>query len=1498
MLVTLVTLVTLVALLGSLLAVISPPQAAHAEVTGTGGQYVPMPDNARVFSGGTTAGVYKTVKINGVDGLPATGIGAVSVLVTVASASAQGQLVGRPNAADPDTLLMIYGAGVGGNTSNTALLAVGDDGSIRVRTGTTQSTVTVDVTGYYTSTQNGVGAGGFVPMSGTRIANTINGMAVPQGPLTGGGSITFQVAGANGIPANAAAVALGVIVENSGGGAGWVRPYPTGGDKGSGVLNYVSTKGVSTSMTAQVAIGTDGKVTIDTPAGGGTIDVAVDVQGYFMASNPGGGFTPLTGRIIDTRDSTSVASNGSLAIQIAGARGGLPSVEGGLAAVAITLTAVHSGTNGGYAKAWGDGMPEPGASAINYGPTTSTRSTTTIVPVGTNGKIRVKNASTTATDFVVDLQGAYNSLPSGPASTNLTGQRTSATRLPFTISDQTNASVDVGTGNLMVSTAAMSLPGATSSTSIGVSYNSRSSRAANTNTMAANRWQYALAGAGDLTANASGVVYTDAAGTAWQFTPSLALGVGAFTTPAGLQQTLTRVSTSTTNAEYQLKGWTSNQVIHFNLAGQPTSIVDRNKNQTSFNTSDGYGLTTLVSTGGSISADQKTGARVATSSYVNGVQTFTQTSGSSSRAVSWAKSAAGDITTYTDATGKQTTFGYTDGDLTSITAPNGGVTSFTYDSSDRVTQVSQANTTAGSPGTAVTRLSYASDTSTQVADPRSDQNATVAAAKHTTYTLDGNDLVTKTVDPEGRERSKTYNSANNGVATSQVGSAGGVNTGTSTNKFDENNNQSITSSQGGSGSTSTATYGKTSATTYLPSKVTSSSSTSTSVGYDGVGNAITSQSGDDTAVQAKVEYNADGTVKTATAPGNGSNATNYSYDANKQLTDITPPTGTSLGVKHYTYDAFGRVATETDGRGNTTTFGYDNDDRATSTAFSDGTATVTNTYDGNGNQTGQTSATGTITNTYDQQNRLVGTVNTAGGGQVSYGYDLAGNTVQVTDPQGTVTHDYDSSNQLIATTYPTSSGTAKQLYKIDSDNGRRTDTWLAATPNGTADPTVWKAHQKLTYDKGGKVTRVQAWADSVKQDVVVDTTYCYTAGVAAGADCTKEDQANDRDKLQWSKDNSTGQVTSYGYLDTDGTTPTERLTGITQTGGSNPTNWAYTYDDAGNRLTAIATNAATGAETTKTELTYNAIGQITTTGYTYDGTGNLIAAPGETYTYNGAQQMTSSTKDGATTRYTYAGGDMNELLTQKTDGGADYTYTYGTTDSNGVPVITARTIAGTGTTAVLSDPATGQALDLRTTDGTTSMLAIDGVGNPAAAITDQGAKAYTVKYSPYGGETVTFGDTSAQWKQNPYGFKTGIRSSNTATGLTKFGMRWQAATTGGWIQRDTLDAPLNPSNANRYAFAGNDPVNQSDPRGQLAQEAGKGAVRLVASITGLYSANSLLTGNDTLAGFAAGTLTEVGCGLAAGAVGLPTLGIGGAVVGAACFGIGEYVSYQADKAVS
>ena len=1345
--------VTLVALLGSLLVVVSQPAPAQAAVTGTGGQYVPMPSNARVLGGATEKGVFRTVKVAGVAGLPSSGIGAVTMMVTIADPSGSGQLQMRADAADTTTLMMIYNSGVGGNTSNTGLLAVADDGTIQVRTETAQSKVVIDITGYYTSTKNGVSAGGFVAMSPSRVLDSRGGIGAAQGQIPAGSQRTIQATGSNGIPAGAAAVAVNIIVINREAKAGYVRPTPTGETRSTGVLNYNSVEGQTTAMNAQVALNADGKFSIDTAEGGGKIDLVVDIQGYFLKSNPGGGFTPLNGRLIDTRKTASIASGASFTVQVGGVQGA-PTVEGGLSAAAVTFTAVNDSGADSYAKMWADGAAEPESSAISSD-RTSKMTNTVVAPVGANGKIRIKNMGTAAMDYLVDLQGAYNSLPGGPGNTNRTGQRTSATTLPFPITDQTSASVDVGTGNLLVTTTAMSLPGVTQNTTIGAAYNSRSTTVGDANTMDANRWQYALAGAGDLTANADGVIYTDAVGTAWQFRPSGAQG--AFISPAGLQQTLTRVDNSTTH-EYTLKGWTSNSTTHFNLAGQPTSIVDRNKNQISFNSDEpGFTLKSLVSTAG------VSGARTANSSYANRVQTFSQTSGSSKRSVSWTKNSTGDITTYTDALGKKTTFGYTSGDLTSITAPEGGATAFTYDSSDRITKVEQRNTTTGSPGTAVTRFSYASDTSTLVADPRSNQSQAVADAAHTTYTLDGNDLVTNVVDAAKREQSRSYKSTNNGVENSSVGA--GASASTSKNMYGANNEQSLTQSESGSGTKSSATYGSGSAA-YLPSKVTDSSGNETNYGYDGPGNQTSTATGGTgpEAAKAELEYNKKGTdpyawgaVKSATAPGDSDRdrKTTYSYDTHDQLLAITAPANT-VGEQKYSYDDFGRVKNHTDGDGGVTTYTYDNDDRLLTTAFDDGTATVTNTYDGNGNQLSEQSATGTITNTYDQRNRLTSTVNTAGGGTVSYGYDLAGNTAKVTDAHGTVTHDYDVANVLTRTTYPTADGgTAKQVYKND-DHGRRTDAWLGAVENTdpTQDPTSWQAHQTITYGVSDHVTGVRAVNADDPSKPVVSLTYCYITGIDAGDDCSATNSANATDKIQWVKDNITQQATTYTY------DSNSRLTKATQAGGATNITWAYTYDAAGNRLTAKRGGDVTSSQT----LTYNTVGQITSDGYAYDGVGNMVKAPGQTFTYNGAQQMMSSTKDGVTTRYEYAGGDMNKLLSQVTDGGAEYDYTYGTSDSNGVPVIASRTIAGTGTASVISDPGTGQPLDLQTTDGSTSMWVIDGTGSPAAAIADTGKTAYTVSYDPYGVETVKSGGDSAQRQQNPYGFKSGSARPAPTTG--------------------------------------------------------------------------------------------------------------------------------------
>jgi RHS repeat-associated protein len=252
-------------------------------------------------------------------------------------------------------------------------------------------------------------------------------------------------------------------------------------------------------------------------------------------------------------------------------------------------------------------------------------------------------------------------------------------------------------------------------------------------------------------------------------------------------------------------------------------------------------------------------------------------------------------------------------------------------------------------------------------------------------------------------------------------------------------------------------------------------------------------------------------------------------------------------------------------------------------------------------------------------------------------------------------------------------------------------------------------------------------------------------------------------------------------------------------------------------------------------LTFNAANQITTSGYSYDGAGNLTASPGASYAYNGAEQMTSSTVDGAKTTYSYAGASQAELLSETTAGGPAYTYTYGRTDGTGVPEIDTETTNGTSTSGVRSDAVTGQALDLTNAAGFIAAFLVEGIGNQVGALTDTGTNAFQVSYDPYGTATVNSGSTGSFWTQNAYGYKAGIRTSDTQNQLVKFGLRWYLTAVGSWTQQDTLDSRLDPANADRYAYAGDDPINAADPGGRIS------FTNLVKLGTLLYGANEAIT---------------------------------------------------------
>ena len=335
-----------------------------------------------------------------------------------------------------------------------------------------------------------------------------------------------------------------------------------------------------------------------------------------------------------------------------------------------------------------------------------------------------------------------------------------------------------------------------------------------------------------------------------------------------------------------------------------------------------------------------------------------------------------------------------------------------------------------------------------------------------------------------------------------------------------------------------------------------------------------------------------------------------------------------------------------------------------------------------------------------------------------------------------------------------------------------------------------------------------------------------------------------------SKDNLTGQVTTFTYNNAGA------VTQVAQSGGTSNNTSAYTYDARGNRLTATITGATPSSQS----LTVNAGNQITNAGYSYDGAGNLTADTAGSYTYNAAQQMITVTQGSTSYPYKYAGTSQNELLQQQ-KAGTIYQLVYGRTDRQNQPIIEQVKI-GSDTAYVINDPRTGQPLALQSSTGTAQLYAYSGTGNPTALLTDQSTTAYSTTYDPYGAPTTTAGGTSTAATQNPYAFKGGTQ--DRATGWVHFGARWYNPTTGTWTQQDTLDKPLDPANANRYAYAGDDPVNGNDPTGQAIVPCIFGALGVVGSLLlfGVLVFGEPLTGGlDTAATIGSGLLVVSTAGL-------------------------------------
>jgi RHS repeat-associated protein len=614
-------------------------------------------------------------------------------------------------------------------------------------------------------------------------------------------------------------------------------------------------------------------------------------------------------------------------------------------------------------------------------------------------------------------------------------------------------------------------------------------------------------------------------------------------------------------------------------------------------------------------------------------------------------------------------------------------------------------------------------------------------------------------------------------------------------------------------------------------KVTLPDDTVTSTTYTPRGE-LASRSGSQT-YPVSYTYDYAGRQATMTTYGTEEATTTWEYSAARgSLTrkEYDDDNGTD-----YTYTDAGRLLTRAWQRGVTTTYGYDNGGRLTSTTYSDGTPSVSITYDALGRQLTQSNGLAQSSYTYNPGNLQIDTE--------TIEYDLDPGT-----PGFEFTRILDRSQDALGRDTGWNAGTFAQ--------------YQAGWVDGNDDPDLENA---VTYGYGstdGRLATVSGGGLQPPSQFI----YAYTANSNLLATVTGPEHIvtniweATRNVLA-SKENDLpgGTLSKFTYSINDlgqrvGLTPTGsafattspfvwgyndrgELTSATRN-GLTAFERAYSYDGIGNRLTATDHNAATTsyfADTTGTAAGGNVINQYekiefpgsATIQPVHDADGNMTSGPvpganglnpgvpvpaNSTLTWDAENRLVKVVVNSTTVEYDY---DPQSRLISRTTGTTTTRYLY-----DGWNRIAEYENNGTGHTLKtsylwgmdLSGSMQGAggvggllSMTMHGTTPATFYPTYDGNGNISEYVNQSGVKAAHFEYDPFGNLTI---DSENNASQFPYRFST--KPQDLTTGLLYYGYRWLDPATGRWPSRDPIEEN---GGYNLYGFVGNDGVNGIDELG-------------------------------------------------------------------------------------
>jgi hypothetical protein len=363
-------------------------------------------------TGPLAGGTELVMKVTGRGGVPASGVGAVALNVTITEPNDSSFLTVWPTGSARPTASNLNFT-PGDTVANSVLTKVGTDGQVSIYNNTGSTHVVIDVLGWLPAGQTYTG---LTParLADTRDFLTIDGQSRNTGPIGQAQSMNVQVLGRGGVPATGvSAVALNVTATKPSA-PSFLTVWPAGSDRPTASnLNFVPGETVPNMVIAKV--GTNGLVSIYNNTG--KVDVVVDVLGWFATGGSYNSMVPA--RVLDTRKTSAVHGGVPMDVTIAGA-GGVPA--SGVSGVALNVT-VTNPSIASYLTVWPSGVDRPTSSNVNF-VAGATVPNMVIVKLGTGGKVSLFSPTPTS-DVVIDVLGWFST---GGAFTGITPARLMDTR--------------------------------------------------------------------------------------------------------------------------------------------------------------------------------------------------------------------------------------------------------------------------------------------------------------------------------------------------------------------------------------------------------------------------------------------------------------------------------------------------------------------------------------------------------------------------------------------------------------------------------------------------------------------------------------------------------------------------------------------------------------------------------------------------------------------------------------------------------------------------------------------------------------------------------------------------------------------------------------------------------------------------------------------------------------------------------------------------------------